>query len=45
MNRNFVRSTLDVDHRTSAYQCGKTDIADAKAKIDTYTCKKIGALT
>lgn len=30
MNRNFVRSTLDVDHRTSAYkivcrQCGKTD--------------------
>lgn len=30
MNRNFARSTLDVDHRTSAYkitcrQCGKTD--------------------
>ena len=30
MNRNFVRSTLDVDHRTSAYkivcrQCSKTD--------------------
>lgn len=30
MNRSFVRSTLDTDHRTSAYkitcrQCGKTD--------------------
>ena len=30
MNRSFVRSTLDADHRTSAYkivcrQCGKTD--------------------
>ena len=30
MNRNFVRSTLDADHRASAYkivcrQCGKTD--------------------
>ena len=37
MNRNFVRSTLDVDHRTSAYkivcrQCGKTDKVAASSR-------------
>jgi hypothetical protein len=40
MNRSFVRSTLDADHRTSAYkivcrQCGKTDKIAASSRAGT----------